>query len=210
MVQGQIWKENYGLQGPGQKSQKNLDHFSICACHPCAGAMLIFSVSFQFYRMSPKWRPGCSARGYKLLIFSVGFRCGIKLAPQRAHGNHRITIQRTQVASSTRASVHGPPAPSGAAQSANGPLVYLFRLTNKSLWKCGAFLCNFEILNSSIFFIPNDSMRIGISIQVSSSVFGMVFRPKFRLFSIGAIELFFWDPVPGWFIIHQIDNTTTF
>ena len=31
------------------KSQKNLDHFSICACHPCAGAMLImliFSVSF--------------------------------------------------------------------------------------------------------------------------------------------------------------------
>ena len=22
-------------------------HFSICACHPCAGAMLIFSVSFQ-------------------------------------------------------------------------------------------------------------------------------------------------------------------
>jgi hypothetical protein len=31
-----------------------LDHFSICACHPCAGAMLIFSVSFQFYRMSQK------------------------------------------------------------------------------------------------------------------------------------------------------------
>ena len=27
------------------------DTFSICACHPCAGAMLIFSVSFQFYRM---------------------------------------------------------------------------------------------------------------------------------------------------------------
>ena len=31
-----------------------LVHFSICACHPCAGAMLIFSVSFQFYRMIPK------------------------------------------------------------------------------------------------------------------------------------------------------------
>ena len=28
--------------------QKNCLHFSICACHPCAGAMLIFSVSFQF------------------------------------------------------------------------------------------------------------------------------------------------------------------
>ena len=23
-------------------------HFSICACHPCAGAMLILSVPFQF------------------------------------------------------------------------------------------------------------------------------------------------------------------
>ena len=28
--------------------QKNCVHFSICACHPCAGAMLIFSVSFPF------------------------------------------------------------------------------------------------------------------------------------------------------------------
>ena len=27
---------------------KNWLHFSICACHPRAGAMLIFSVSFQF------------------------------------------------------------------------------------------------------------------------------------------------------------------
>ena len=26
----------------------NCLHFSMCACHPCAGAMLIFSVSFQF------------------------------------------------------------------------------------------------------------------------------------------------------------------
>ncbi len=33
---------------------KNLDHFSICACHPCTWAMLIFSVSFQFYQMSLK------------------------------------------------------------------------------------------------------------------------------------------------------------
>ena len=33
-----------------------LVHFSICACHPCAGAMLIFSVSFQFYRMIPEFR----------------------------------------------------------------------------------------------------------------------------------------------------------
>jgi hypothetical protein len=32
-------------------TNKKSDTFSICACHPCAGAMLIFSVSFQFYRM---------------------------------------------------------------------------------------------------------------------------------------------------------------
>ncbi len=43
--------------------KKNLDHFSICACHPCAGAMLIFSVSFQFYQMSPKRRRPPSAFG---------------------------------------------------------------------------------------------------------------------------------------------------
>ena len=30
------------------EQQKNHLLFSICACHPCAGAMLIFSVSFQF------------------------------------------------------------------------------------------------------------------------------------------------------------------
>ena len=32
----------------GRFSPKKCLHFSICACHPCAGAMLIFSVSFQF------------------------------------------------------------------------------------------------------------------------------------------------------------------
>jgi hypothetical protein len=35
------------MVGGSQKS----DTFSICACHPCAGAMLIFSVSFQFFRI---------------------------------------------------------------------------------------------------------------------------------------------------------------
>ena len=33
---------------PLRVGTKNQLHFSICACHPCAGAMLIFSVSFQF------------------------------------------------------------------------------------------------------------------------------------------------------------------
>ena len=36
------------LSGPRKRYRKNCLHFSICACHPCAGAMLIFSVSFQF------------------------------------------------------------------------------------------------------------------------------------------------------------------
>ena len=38
---------------PGSRIAKS-DTFSIFACHPCAGAMLIFSVSFQFLRMTPK------------------------------------------------------------------------------------------------------------------------------------------------------------
>ena len=29
-----------------------------CACHPCAGAMLIFSASFQVLRMIPEGNPG--------------------------------------------------------------------------------------------------------------------------------------------------------
>ena len=44
----------------GQNKKKCL-HFSICACHPCAGAMLIFSVSFQFYRMIPGGNPNSNA-----------------------------------------------------------------------------------------------------------------------------------------------------
>ena len=39
------------LQYQNKQIKKKCDTFSICACHPCAGAMLIFSVSFQFLRM---------------------------------------------------------------------------------------------------------------------------------------------------------------
>ena len=44
------------------EAKKIVLHFSICACHPCAGAMLIFSVSFQFCRMTPEGDPchGCA------------------------------------------------------------------------------------------------------------------------------------------------------
>ena len=44
--------KNYGLTPTNLRSKS--DTFSIFACHPCAGAMLIFSVSFQFLRMTPK------------------------------------------------------------------------------------------------------------------------------------------------------------
>ena len=43
--------------GPNRSVWKNSLPFSICACHPCAGAMLIFSVSFQFYRIFPEGNP---------------------------------------------------------------------------------------------------------------------------------------------------------
>ena len=35
----------------------NCLHFSICACHPCAGAMLILSASFQSQRTIPEGNP---------------------------------------------------------------------------------------------------------------------------------------------------------
>ena len=47
----------YQESEPKRSFAKNLLHFSLCACHPCAGAMLIFSVSFQFYRMIPEGNP---------------------------------------------------------------------------------------------------------------------------------------------------------
>ena len=50
----------------------NLVHFSICACHPCAGAMLIFSVSFQFYRMIPEGNPKGIRREYKEYFVDTG------------------------------------------------------------------------------------------------------------------------------------------
>ena len=37
-------------------------HFSIGACHPCAGAMLIFSVSLQFYVTDDARRESCGRR----------------------------------------------------------------------------------------------------------------------------------------------------
>ena len=36
-----------GDKDGGRHKFNNCLHFSICACHPCAVAMLVFSVSFQ-------------------------------------------------------------------------------------------------------------------------------------------------------------------
>ena len=56
-----VWRLNHSAMMPGAqpgphrplltavtRAKQKSDTFSICACHPCAGAMLIFSVSFQF------------------------------------------------------------------------------------------------------------------------------------------------------------------
>ena len=54
----------------------HLVHFSICACHPCTGAMLIFSVSFQFAGRIPF--------GLGFIGFRVGFRgSGLRVSALR-------------------------------------------------------------------------------------------------------------------------------
>lgn len=45
--------------------------FLICACHPCTGFMQIFSVSFQFYWMSPKGLDFSFLVSFFQLIFSA-------------------------------------------------------------------------------------------------------------------------------------------
>ena len=45
---------NTGFVKDVRKQAGNCLHFSMCACHPCAVAMLIFSASFQFRRMIPE------------------------------------------------------------------------------------------------------------------------------------------------------------
>ena len=54
-----LWEEATFSMYPTTKANfpnwtKNLVHFSICACHPCAGAILIFSVSFPISSDDPR------------------------------------------------------------------------------------------------------------------------------------------------------------
>ena len=55
-------------------------HFSICACHPCAGAMLIFLVSFQFCRMISEGYPEVYMDTGALITRSMSIRASSKLA----------------------------------------------------------------------------------------------------------------------------------
>ena len=54
---------------------KNLRHISLCACHPCAGAMLIFSVSYQFARMIPEGNPAGGASAMCMLFRHMRQSC---------------------------------------------------------------------------------------------------------------------------------------
>ena len=64
-------------------SKKLWNHFSICACHPCAGAMLIFSVSFQFYHFVRRQRISNSRLLYTRLL-GWNFKYGqILMSPVR-------------------------------------------------------------------------------------------------------------------------------
>ena len=47
----------YQSQSPRRFASKLCLHFSMCACHPCAGAMLMFHVSLQLSRMLPEGNP---------------------------------------------------------------------------------------------------------------------------------------------------------
>ena len=54
-----------------------LDQFSICACHPCAGAMLIFSVSFQFYQVFSRERLKGEMLQYILILTCCKHVCSL-------------------------------------------------------------------------------------------------------------------------------------
>ena len=72
-------KQRSWADGEDHRHAKNLVHFLLCACHPCAGAMLIFSVSFQFYRMIPEGNPiarygkVCRTRGIQKTWYTSRF-----------------------------------------------------------------------------------------------------------------------------------------
>ena len=85
--------------GVGGKLKKS-DTFSICACHPCAGAMLIFSVSFQFLRMTPKGSTGIAVF---LTIYSIlkwKIRNTVRLGKtvfSRLVCKHRVSLQLSNI-----------------------------------------------------------------------------------------------------------------
>ena len=97
--------------------------FSMCACHPCAGAMLIFSASFQFQRMVPEGNPG-GGRPEIRIPRILGMRHRSETDCLKDYrGNHR-----DQDSSLLRAGAHGeqgthraPTAPPSEASSSPSP-----------------------------------------------------------------------------------------
>ena len=75
------------------------NHFSICACHPCAGAMLIFSVSFQVYQMSPKTQRGEGLNGINSPQLSQGKTDGGVGLEDGTTPRHRLTRMPGKAAS---------------------------------------------------------------------------------------------------------------
>ena len=80
---------------PPHLTQNKCLHFSMFACHPCAGAMLIFSVSFRFERMIPKGNPP-TPNPEKLCRCHSGMKhaCGLRVLDDRmaeGHGCHDLS-----------------------------------------------------------------------------------------------------------------------
>ena len=76
------------LQDNNIECTKNLLHFPICACHPCAGAMLLFSASIQFYRMFPEGNPHRLAENEVTTLLGILQSYPRQSVPRFFHCNH--------------------------------------------------------------------------------------------------------------------------
>ena len=85
-----------------KNGQKSLEPFLDYACHPCAGAMLIFSVSFHFYHVPegnsleilggyiPKGR--ADSTGALCRILDVGLRAAVPTTGQKILTFYKVEL----------------------------------------------------------------------------------------------------------------------
>ena len=99
-------------------------YFSIYACHPCAGAMLIFSVSFQFLRMTTEVVPVSLP-----LLASINVQFGPHIQNHFATSEANTFIQQQHVCKRTVSLPHPPETQLCRAEC--GELVYM-KKTRKS------------------------------------------------------------------------------